>query len=413
MKKRIMGAALMVLSVASLSYGRELDLDKALELAATGNPDIRIKELEGRKRELEVSKDKKEFLPVVSANTRYLPKENKDGDDGWAPTFVGANLPLYTGGIRRANLAKSRIDEEIQEREMEILDLDIKEQVVFQYFDILNTKKNIEVNKTLIETLNKQRERLKGLYEGGRLIPKSELLKVESDILKAEAELYTFEQTLEVEKYNLKILLGLEMREELSLSAYDYQEVDLSVYEIESNVNTALALGNRADIERLKVERAEQDVRIARAEFLPKINATAAYVADEGYEDYENDYVATISATWKLFDWGSNFDNLNQSKIGLEQAEIESKKGLDNVEVELRSEYANMNSLYILTESEEKNLAIRKENLRIDTMRYDSGFIGSFEYLDSVTKLSQAESEFFRLQRDLVLSEIKYQDLLK
>ncbi len=216
-----------------------------------------------------------------------------------------------------------------------------------------------------------------------------------------------------MEKYNLKILLGLELEEELTLSAFDYQEVDLSVYEIESNVNTALALGNRADIERLKVERAEQDVRIARAEFLPKINASAAYVADEGYEDYENDYVATISASWKLFDWGSNFDNLNQSKIGLEQAEIESKKGLDNVEVELRSEYANMNSLYILTESEEKNLAIRKENLRIDTMRYDGGFIGSFEYLDSVTKLSQAESEFFRLQRDLVLSEIRYQDLLK
>ncbi len=413
MKRRIMGAALIALSVASLSYGRELDLEGALELAATGNPDIRIKELEGRKKELQVSKDKKAFLPVVSARTMYLPKENNDGDDGWAPTFVGASLPLYTGGVRRANLAKSRIDEEIQEREMEILDLDIKEQVVFQYFDILNTKKNIEVNKTLIETLNKQRERLSGLYEGGRLIPKSELLKVESDILKAEAELYTFEQTLEVEKYNLKILLGLEMGEKLTLSAYDYQGVDLSVYEIESNVNTALALGNRADIERLKVERAEQDVKIARAEFLPKINASAAYIADEGYEDYDEDYVATISATWKLFDWGSNFDNLNQSKIGLEQAEIESKKGLDTVEVELRAEYANMNSLYILTESEEKNLAIRKENLRIDTMRYDSGIIGSFEYLDSVTKLSQAESEFFRLQRDLVLSEIRYQDLLK
>ena len=413
MKRRIMGAALIILSAASLSYGREVDLDGALELANAGNPDLRIKQLEGRKKELEVSRDRKAFLPVVSARTSYLPKENTDGDDGWAPTFVGATLPLYTGGVRRANLAKSRIDEEIQEREMSILDLSVREQVVFQYFDILNTKKNIEVNVTLLETLNKQRERLNGLYEGGRLIPKSELLKVESDILRAEAELYTYEQNLEVEKYNLKILLGLEMREELTLSVYDYQGIDLSLYEIESNVNTALALGNRADIERLRVQKAEQDVRIARAEFLPKIDAGAAYIADEGYEDYENDYVATISATWKLFDWGSNFDNLNQSKIGLEQAEIESRRGLDSVELELRTEYANMNSLYMLTESEEKNLAIREENFRIDTMRYDNGLIGSFEYLDSVTKLSQAESEFFRLQRDLVLSEIRYQDLLR
>lgn len=413
--------ALLALVVSTALYSREINLDKALELAEDGNPELRIKRLELEKKGLDVSKGKKRYLPVISLNSEYLPTENEDGDDGWGSTTIDASLPLFTGGERYGKLKRSQVDERIEVESLDLLSLGIKEQVIFKYFDILNVKRNIEIDEEVIKTLGKQQERLEGMYEGGQLIPKSELLKVESDILKAEAQKYTFEQTLVVLKHELKILLGLDQSEKLILEGYYYNETDLSIYDLESDLNTALAVSNRANLERMKVESAEYDVKIARAEFLPKVDLRASYILDDGYndddnnndDDSDNDYEVAIVAKWLLFDWGSNVDNYKQSKQSLDQATIDSETGLDKLAVDVRAKYADMMSLNIQTKSQEKDLEINRENLEIDTMRYDNGLIGSFEYLDSINKLARAESNFVRLQRDLVLSVIRYEDLLK
>lgn len=406
--------ALLALIVSTAVYSREVNLEKALELAEGGNPELRIRRLELENKELDVSQSKKRYLPVISLGSEYEATEDEDGDDGRGYTTLDASLPIFTGGARYGRLKQSQVDERIEVENLDLLSLGIKEQVIFKYFDILNAKRNIEIDEEVIKTLGKQQERLEAMYEGGQLIPKSELLKVESDILKAEAQKYTFEQTLAVLKHELKILLGLDQSEELILEGYDYNEIDLNIYNLDSGINTALAVSNRANLERMKTERAEHGVTIARSEFLPKVDLRASYILDEGYNENDgDDYRVTLVARWLLFDWGSNIDNYKQSKHSLEQAMIETETGLDKLAVDVRAKYADMMSLSIQTKSQEKDLEVNKENFEIDTMRYDNGLIGSFEYLDSINNLARAESNYVRLQRDLVLSIVRYEDLLK
>lgn len=406
--------ALLALVVTTALYSREVNLDKALELAESGNPELRIKRLELEKKELDVSQGKKKYLPVISLGSEYQFTEDEDGEDGRGYTTLDASLPIFTGGARYGRLKQSQVDEKIEAENLDLLSLGIKEQVIFKYFDILNAKRNIEIDEEVIKTLGKQRERLEAMYKGGQLIPKSELLKVESDILKAEAQKYTFEQTLAVLKHELKILLGLDQSEELILEGYNHSEVDLNIYDLDSGINTALAVSNRANLERMKTERAEHGVTIARSEFLPKVDLRASYILDEGYNQNDgDDYQVALVARWLLFDWGSNIDNYKQSKRSLEQAMIDTETGLDKLAVDVRSKYADMMSLNIQAKSQEKDLEINRENFEIDTMRYDNGLIGSFEYLDSINNLARAESNYVRLQRDLVLSIVRYEDVLK
>ena len=406
--------ALLALIISTALYSREVNLNKALELAEGGNPELRIKRLELEKKELDVSQGKKKYLPVISLGSEYQLTEDEDGEDGRGYTTIDASLPIFTGGARYGRLKQSQVDEKIEAENLDLLSLGIKEQVIFKYFDILNAKRNIEIDKEVIKTLGKQRERLEAMYEGGQLIPKSELLKVESDILKAEAQKYTFEQTLAVLKHELKILLGLDQSEELILEGYDYNEIDLNIYDLNSGINTALTVSNRANLERMKTERAEHGITIARSEFLPKVDLRASYILDEGYNQNDgDDYQVALVARWLLFDWGSNIDNYKQSKRSLEQAMIDTETGLDKLAVDVRSKYADMMSLNIQAKSQEKDLEINRENFEIDTMRYDNGLIGSFEYLDSINNLARAESNYVRLQRDLVLSVVRYEDVLK
>jgi len=179
------------LLVSSVIYGRTLDLKNALILAEKGNPNLKIQKLEIVKKKLEVDKKKKTYLPKFVAKSNYHPVKNEDGDKGWGDSRIDAIVPLYTGGLRPAELAKSRLDSRIEEENLDILYHRVKEEVVHNYFNILNLKKNIKVNNSVIKTLEKQRSRLKSMFDGGKLIPKSELLKVESDLLRSKTEKYT------------------------------------------------------------------------------------------------------------------------------------------------------------------------------------------------------------------------------
>ncbi len=413
-KIMLMGLCLVV---SGLTFPRTLDLQGAIELGKTENKTIKIRKIETLNRELEIKKNRKEYLPEFIASTNYLPDENKDGDDGWGDRKITAKLPIYTGGRRSGKLARSASEEDLEIEKLKVLTYDIEKQVVGEYFYILNIKKGIEIEDMVINTLKKQRERLKEKYENGRLIPKSELLKVESDILKSESEKKALVEELESTKYAFKALLGVDLKEEIYLKDFEYESIDLKSFNIIEDVFKLREFSSRANIERLKVKIAESNLKIARSKLLPKINFKTDYWIDRGYSDYKDknndDFSVELAASWSIFKWGSDLDNYNQNKNRVKQSILGQDRELDRAEAELRNSYGRIRTFDSQVINEKKNIKVVTENLKIDTMRYDNGIISSFEYLNSVKKLANSETRILSLQRNLVLSTIRYEELLR
>ncbi|MCS5420934.1 MULTISPECIES: TolC family protein [Psychrilyobacter] len=409
-KKSLIGVVLLGLSLQS--YSIDLDLESAMNMAIQGNPDMRVKKLEIEKNELGETIAKKALLPNIGVSLGYDFIEDEDSKS------VSTSIPIYTGGVLTNNIKLAKLNNKVGLSELEILKLDIREQVISKYFQILNLQKRLEIGGIVIETLEKQKQRLESLFNGIKLIPKSELLKVESDLLAAQASKFRDEKAMEIATYDMKILLGIDISEELILREFKYENIDVDSYDLESDIMIALANGNRADIEKLRMEIAERELDIARADFKPTVSLSASYNLDgydlSGYEKVSDDeWRVSLSASWELFSWGSSIDNMNRSKKSLKQANIEMNKGLDQLSVEIRGRYNEMQTLYMEAETEEKKLDMSKENLRIDTMRYDSGMISSLDYLDSVNRLKDSEEMFYLLQRQLVLARVEYENLLK
>lgn len=409
MKKYIIIIGALVLSVFAL--GREITLEGALLMALEGNPELRVKKLELKKKELEITKSKKDFLPVVTASDSYDLREDENN------ASIGASLPLYTGGNLSNSLELSKLNYQIEIFDTELTKLEVRERVISKYFEILNIEKQLEIGDMVLESLDKQRKRLKSLYEEGKLIPKSELLKVELDIVTIETEQMRGKNNLEVAKWELKVLLGMHLDDKIELKEFDYQKVNLGKYKPEEELRAALLSSNKVEIEELRLRSAKLNREIAKEEFKPNIFLGWSYsrinrIEDSDFDD-DTGWVLSLTASWELFSWGSGLDNLKQTDYLVEQAVIDHEKNTDEIEMDIRKKYKEMNLLYMEVEASRKNLLLSKENLKIDTLRYDAAIITSIDYLDSIDRLKRAEEGYYILQRNLLLAIDQYENSLK
>jgi outer membrane protein TolC len=388
-------------------------LEEALIKASEKNANVLVQGLDIDINRLEVSKKKKTFLPGVT----FSVEEDLMKDDTWDPQGVGPekiamSLPIYTGGKLTGSLDNSKFAYDISLLENVSVKLEARSDVIDAYFTIMNLKKQVEVADEVVQTLEKQKKRLERLYDNGRLVPKGDILKLESDIVTNKALKMRRENEIMIAKDNFKVLIGMPINDELELKDFDVESLDIEKYDPNTDSEKALAEGSRANMEKLYLAQAENSIKLAKANYYPNVYMDTEYRVKKD-EDENDDWVVTLKAKWDVFKWGSNKDNLEQRKREKEQAEIKYKESLDRIAIDIRSKYIEMLTLKDELASQELKLDIARENSRIDTLRYTNGMVSSLDYLDSVNKLQQAEEKYYALQRNFVFAVDEYESSLK
>ncbi len=388
-------------------------MEEALIRASEKNPNVLVQELDIDINRLEVTKKKKTFLPGVT----FSVEEDLMKDDTWDPQGVGPekismSLPIYTGGKLRGSLENSKFAYDISLLENVSVKLEARSDVIDAYFAIMNLKKQVEVADEVVQTLEKQKKRLERLYDNGRLVPKGDILKLESDIVTNKALKMRRENEIKIAKDNFKVLIGMPINDELELKDFDVESLDIEKYDPDTDSKKALTEGSRANMEKLYLAQAENDIKLAKANYYPNVYVDTEYRVKKD-EDENDDWLVTLKAKWDVFKWGSNRDNLEQRKHEKQQAEIRYKESLDRIAIDIRSKYIEMLTLKDELASQELKLDIARENARIDTLRYTNGMVSSLDYLDSVNKLQQAEEKYYALQRNFVFAVDEYESSLK
>ncbi len=418
MIKKIGIAILVVISFHSYSAESvEISLQEALRNAENKNRSIQSHKLEMKINDLEYIKRKKEFGPKLNltAEENFI-VDNKFNEDGVGPVTLSLSQPIYTGGQLTGLLEQARLQKEITDLEMVTVALDVREQVVDNFFRILNLRKQIEITDRVIETLEKQRNRLEKLYTKGKLIPRSELLKVESDIITNKTDRIVNQKNMEVEKAALKVIMGIPFDSEFDVLEFDVGSLNIDGYDLNLDINKALKSGSKASREDLLVRKAENDIKLAKSDFYPTVSLDTEFAMKynriEG-DNFQDDWVLKLTAEWILFNWGITLDEVKQSKYKKDQADLAYSENIDNIMLDITTKYTDMTSLSEQLRAQQSKLEIARENHRIDTLRYDNGIISSLDYLDSVNQLKDAEDSYYTLQRELVSAVDKYDSSLK
>jgi outer membrane protein TolC len=415
-RKKLILLAFLVVSLAGFSENK-MDLNAVLEGIDRNNPEMKIQNLENEVTGLEVKKTMKALLPQITLTVdEELVEDSEDEKNEWdvsgvGPQYLKAYIPIYTGGKLTAYYDKAKISNKISEKDINLVRYAMEEKAIDTYFQVLNLRKQKEIAQMVLDTLNKQRDRLEKLFNNGMLVPKSEVLKVKSDIISNEAVKMRREQEQRSAEEELFLLLGMPLDSQTELEEFS-DNIDMDLYNPEKDSENALTDGSAASKERLTADKSQANLKIAKAGMLPTIYLSSEYRLDKDDDEY-SDYQVTAVASWKIFGWGSTLDNVKQKKTMLKQAEILRDRNLEEIKLDIRNKYRDIKTLYAEVNSQRTKLDLEKENMRIDNLRYVNGMVSSLDYLDSVNRLKEAEEEYYSLERQLVLAVREYENLLK
>lgn len=410
-------AVLTFLSLCTISYSEgKFALEDVLERAKTSNRQVKAQKLS-----TEARREKKE----KAWKNLVLPPVNLSNEDDWdivKEYGVGleefnVHIPIFTGGRHLNTYKKASAQYEIAKRENSLVEMSAQEEAVAAYFAALNAKKQREITENAIEALEKQKERISDLYNNGKMVPKSELLKIEADIENNKG--------INLENiHNENVYLG-ELAKLLSYpidSRLDIEDFDPESY-IESKANLEGGIEKKVDDtilgerEKLKVDSAAYDVKIAKADLYPTIYTKYVYNYREKNEttgrlDKVNDSHWEVGFRW-ILTWGADLDNVKASQYEYERAKIEFEDNMQGISLEMKNKLSEMKALYGKTLAMKKRVDYLSENMEIDNMRYENDLLTTFDYLNSVNSFRVAQEEYYKLQRGLVLSVIEYENLYR
>ncbi|WP_330112142.1 TolC family protein (plasmid) [Cetobacterium somerae] len=412
MRKKKLILSFLVLSLGA--YSQELGLEEILKRVESSNPEVRVKELDVKIKE---KGKKKAFRNLV------LPPVTIESENDWETAKkegfgfekIEATIPLFQGGRMVNTYKKSKSELELAKAEQRLAVYNWQEIGVDAYFSNLNYRKQREITEATIVALEKQRNRLEGLYSHNKMIAKSEVLKVEADIENNKAINYENIQKERSSKEILMQLLGYNLDKKVVLDEFnsaDYLSSLGSIKKVEDPKNTTLGKAQS-----LMVDLAEYDVKIAKADLYPILYVKPSHTFKEENLD-TNKYETVNEGRVEIgirytFAWGATLDSVDQSEYQLDQAKIKYDNNIQGIELDMRNKLGEIESLAGQSEAQKKRVNLLRENLKIDNLRYDNELVTTFDYLNSVNQLKSAEEDYYKLQRSLVLAVIEYENLYK
>ncbi|WP_288875277.1 TolC family protein [uncultured Fusobacterium sp.] len=413
MRKQIIGIFLLL---SGISYSQEMGLNEILDRAKTANPNVIMKKMDTDIKRKEKQRALKNYV---------LPPVNLSDSEEWEAVRkygVGTrqfrvSMDVFEGGksVYGYRILKSQV--EMAENEEILTEIKAQEEAVNAYFSILNAQKQYEITSRTIELLKKQRQRNFDLYENGKILPKSEYLKIEADI--EDNNVLNIENQLNEENNRgvLAKLLGYPLDNKIALKEFDPESYLKDKSEIHDTNNKKIEDTLLAKNEQHKVNIAENTVKIAKADLYPSINVQYKREFWEIDDDTKerrklNDNVVTLGFKW-VFEWGGTLDNIQAKKIAYEQAKVKYNDEIKKISLDIKNQLNKVKSLYGQSLVMKKRMELLEESANIDSMRYENELLSTFDYLNSVNKYRAAQENYYKTQRDLVLAIIEYENLYR
>ena len=279
------------------------------------------------------------------------------------------------------------------------------EKVANAYYEVFQTKQNLETVQTNLDNTIKTRDIIKGLYEAG-LQRKIDLDRLNVSVNNIESQKQQLVNSLELQENALKFVIGMNISRKIQLPEETFT-IDLS------NVYETVDLENRAEIRLLnkQSELLELNKKAIRAQYYPTVSLNANY----GVMGFSNDFFLfkPKSSVWADFSTiGLNINipifNGHATRSKVRQAQIEiDRLNVDIIDTKLGLDLANQNAKaqiennLLVIKSNEENIRMAKEVLDNTQNNYRNG-------LATLTDLLDAEKSYADAQNNYTTSLLNY-----
>jgi outer membrane protein TolC len=456
--KKIQYILLLLSSGVVLNAQEYLSLERTRQLALEKSEDLRIAE-----KTLEKTKDEKaalrtNYLPKVLGSVSsvylkddyttelYLPTSTPDpatgelvpnimynpggapviGSDG-NPVFnmyafmpidlslqgaymAGVKLqqPVYTGGMIKAGNKMAEIGMEMAGQNLQLKKMEAIVEADQAYWMFVSVNSKVKLAEQSVEMLKELVERVENSFETG-MVNRNELLKVQVQYNKATLDLQKAESGLELTRLSLCRVTGLDNQTQIIADT----SIVLSSEEMPVTGNEDVAKRTEYDILLKDVKLAEQQMKLARSEFLPTVGIQAGYnyiggIEFNGSAMNQDNISVMASVQIPIFHWGEGIHKVNSAKKEIQMKELKLEKNKGLLQLEIDKARLNLRDAYYRVEISESALEQASENLRISKDNYELGNELITDLLIAQTQWQVASTDLLEAKTDFKIQETEY-----
>ena len=269
-----------------------------------------------------------------------------------------------------------------------------------QFYQIIVNRELVKVNQQSVELLAAQLKDQQNRFEAGT-VPRFNVLQAEVAYYNQLPLLITAQNNLRISKLQLARTLGLYFQPRRGENPPLEALGEMPYIPRPINLADAVEMGK----ERrpfLKQARANvlnqlQQVRAAAGQWLPNITTTGggewvSSPTNSSWHDISKGWLATVQGSLPIWDSGAIAGQVIQQRALLSETKITYDDDVRQVELEIQQAYSNLQQNEELVKSQEKNVELADEALRLAKARLDAGAGVQLDVLNAQVQLLTAQS---------------------
>jgi len=429
---------ILLFSLSIQAQTKKWTLEECVKYAIDNNISIKQTELDTKTANIDKKGAIGNFLPSLNANASHSWNVglNQDITTGLLRnqttqfTSAGANvgIDIYNGlqnqnTLRRANLS-------IVAAKYQLLKMqeDIALNVANAFLQVLFNKENLKVQQDQLAINEKQLVRSEELVRAGS-VPRGDLLDIKATVALDNQKVIAADNALLISKLSLTQLLQLKDFENFDISdetsAKDENNIlaqtPTAIYDKAKEIKTELKIA------KTNLEIAEKNVSIAKGAFQPSLrgfynyNTRVSYADVPAFDPITGDLIGTKSPapffdqfrdnkgqsfgaqlSIPIFNGFSARNNVERSKVNLEKSKIAVEQQELDLQRNVYTAFTDAKGGLNAYESSLVALEARQEAYNYAKEKYAVGIMNSFDFNQSQTLLSNAQSEVLRTKYDYI-----------
>lgn len=314
--------------------------------------------------------------------------------------------PVFTANTLKENMKAAALNYEKSTCYFTRVQMDIVYDVTRSFYEVYKADYENKINE---ERLKNSREayRITKLKQETGNLPEGENLIAEIAVAQDEARVMESEGDLETAKDAFKLLVGLNLEEEIEL------EADMEFETLLVDLPTAIseALDNRMEIQESGIDIALQTIEVKRAkrerEFKGKISAyydftglstrnggSIGQLAGSSFRNMTerpSNRGVEFTLSYPIADWGRAKNLVRSRQVTLKQRELELENTRRVIEKEIREIVRNVYEAEKRYRINRRNREAAQESYRISQLRFENGDLTSQELFIEQERLSQVQ----------------------
>ena len=380
---------------APVAITQRLTLDRAIQLAVENNRQIQTAALQLQKANEDVEVARTHRLPVFDIQGQAaqlltpvdfaFPQGAFGEFPGVGPipaTDTDVSVPrqltyyfssqvsqpitqLFRIGL---GIDSARATSSIEQEHLNAQRLSVTNSVKRLYFAILQSESALDSTEQAL-ALYRELDRTLEVRVAQKVALRADSLDVRFRLAKEELTRTTYQNTLASQKEQLNQLLGRDVRTDFVVEPV----TELSIAEVDVDAARTRALENRPDLReaRLKVEQADLDRRLKKADRIPELSVAVSYSSYFNIDVMPTNLAtAGLQLKWEPFDWGRKGHELAAKTHTVTQARLAVRDTEDRIIVEVNNRFRMLSEKRALLNVARMAQATSREKLRVKTNQY-------------------------------------------